>query len=199
MSSRLVGILALQGDFQEHAAAIHRCGSRSLLVKHADDLQNIDSLILPGGESTTMGIIASRDSMIEPLRQYLQTGKPVWGTCAGMILLANQIEGQKNAGQSAIGGLDIAVKRNFFGSQKQSFEIQLSMPVVTDVALEALFIRAPGIIKTGRQVTTLASISHEGKQLPVAVRQQHILATSFHTETTGQNQLHRYFLAMAQG
>lgn len=196
MSSLLIGILALQGDFQEHAEALRQCGARVRLVKQAADLQNIDGLILPGGESTSMGIIAEKNGMIKPLQHFIQSGKPVWGTCAGMILLASRIEGQKQAGQSSLGGLDITVQRNFFGRQKQSFEAKLSIPAVSKVPIEALLIRAPGITEIGPTVTILASYGHNSQKVPVAVRQNNILATSFHTETTEQHYLHQYFLAM---
>ena len=192
-----VGILALQGDFQEHATAVSRCGYPVCLVKLPDDLEKIGWLILPGGESTAIGTIAQKNGLIGPLRKFIKSGKPVWGTCAGLILLADRIEGQKQDGQPSFGGLDVTVKRNFFGSQKQSFETRLVAPAISAGPLDASFIRAPGITQTGPAITILATYRYEGRDIPVAVRQNNLLATSFHTETTSQNLLHQYFLSMA--
>ena len=192
---KLVGILALQGDFVEHAQAIAACGAKSKLVKTARDLAGIDALIIPGGESTTMGIIAQKNNLVKPLQRYIKSDKPVWGTCAGMILLADKVEKQKQNGQIILGGLDITVSRNFFGRQLQSFAASLSVPILSESLLDVVFIRAPGITKTGPGVEVLAEYNFGGKNIPVAVRQGNILATSFHSEITKNKDFHEYFLS----
>lgn len=190
--SGLVGVLALQGDFLEHSKALKSCGAQVRLVRKPVDLEGLDALILPGGESTTMGLIAVKNRLTKPLQDFIASGKPVWGTCAGLILLANEVEGQKKDGQTSIGGLDIKVKRNFYGSQKQSFETEITMPTISDQPIKAYFIRAPGILNIGPEVGVLAQFN----DMPVTIKQNNILATSFHTEISSQNHLHKYFLSM---
>ncbi|HUC20484.1 MAG TPA: pyridoxal 5'-phosphate synthase glutaminase subunit PdxT [Candidatus Polarisedimenticolaceae bacterium] len=192
---RIVGILALQGDFAEHASAVERSGARAKLIKTAAELATIDALIIPGGESTTMGIVAKSTGLVKPLQQFVASGLPVWGTCAGLILLANQAEGQKKDGQTLLGGLDITASRNFFGRQIQSFSASLSAPKITPQPITVMFIRAPGITRVGPQVEVLANQSYDGHDIPVAVRQGNILATSFHTELDINPKFHNYFLS----
>ncbi len=194
---KLIGVLSLQGDFLEHMQAILACGADFRLVKTPMDLKGIDGLIIPGGESTTMGIIAQKEGLIKPLQSFVQSGKPVWGTCAGMILLATNVEGQMQDGQATIGGLDITVSRNFFGRQTQSFEATLSIPEVSPSPIDVFFIRAPGVTKVGPDVQVLASYSFQGKDVPVALRQGNILATAFHPELTADTSFHKYFFSFA--
>lgn len=190
-----IGVLALQGDYFEHVQVISACGAESRLVKTPDDLKGIDGLIIPGGESTTMGILAQKEGLIKPLQSFVQSGKPVWGTCAGMILLATNVEGQMQDGQATIGGLDITVSRNFFGRQTQSFEASLSIPEVSQLPIDVFFIRAPGVSKVGPDVQVLANYTLQGKDIPVALRQGNILATAFHPELTLDRSFHKYFLS----
>ncbi|HEX7259680.1 MAG TPA: pyridoxal 5'-phosphate synthase glutaminase subunit PdxT [Candidatus Saccharimonadia bacterium] len=192
---RTVGVLALQGDFVEHAASIERCGAQGILVRTAIELKQIDALIIPGGESTTMGIIAESIGMVEPLQLFIASGLPVWGTCAGLIMLADKVEGGKRNGQTTLGGLDIIAARNFFGRQIQSFSASLSVPKVATEPIDVMFIRAPGITRVGYKVEVLATVSHNDSHVAVAVRQNNILATAFHTELGDDPKFHRYFLS----
>ncbi len=192
---KVIGVLALQGDYFEHAQAILACGADSRLVKTPEGLEGLDGLIIPGGESTTMCILAQKEGLIKPLQSFVRSGKTVWGTCAGMILLADHVEGQMQDGQATIGGLNITVSRNFFGRQTQSFEASLSIPEVSRLPIDVFFIRAPGVTKVGPDVQVLASYSFQGKDVPVALRQGNILATAFHPELTADTSFHRYFLS----
>ncbi len=140
-----VGVLALQGAFLEHAAMLRGLGAEVVEVRKPEQLAGLDGLVMPGGESTTMGLVAERWGLVEPLRAWVQAGKPVWGTCAGMILLADHAVGQKQGGQPLIGGLDVTVNRNYFGRQNQSFEVLLEVPALGDEPFRAVFIRAPAI------------------------------------------------------
>jgi 5'-phosphate synthase pdxT subunit len=172
----LVGVLALQGDFREHLFALAECGVQAVAVKSLAQIQAVDALVLPGGESTTIAKLA---------RTY--------GSCAGMILLADRIEGA-SLGQESFGGLDITVRRNAFGRQVDSFEADLNMVGITAPPVRAIFIRAPWVDSIGSGVEVLASVEIHGELHPVAVRQGHLLATSFHPEITGDNRIHRYFI-----
>ncbi len=188
--AKTVGILALQGDFAEHAAAVERCGAAVRLVKTPGDLEAIDSLIIPGGESTAIGIVAQSTGLIKPLRAFIAAKMPVWGTCAGLIMLADRVEGQKHDGQVLLGGLNITATRNYYGRQIQSFSARLSIPKVTPDRVNVVFIRSPGITAVGPQVEILSSY----QEAPIAVRQGNILATSFHTELDENSKFHNYFL-----
>ena len=189
----LVGVLALQGDFREHLYALAECGVDAIAVKTLPEIAMIDALILPGGESTTISKLARAFGLFEAISARIHSGMPTYGSCAGMILLAERIEGA-TAGQESFGGLDITVRRNAFGRQVDSFESDLLMKGITAPALRAIFIRAPWVAAIGPGVEVLASIEINGELHPVAVRQGNLLATSFHPEITGDNRIHRYFI-----
>lgn len=196
-----LGVLALQGAFREHIKMLDRIGVEPLEVRKAQQLQDVDGLIIPGGESTSMGLVAERWGLVEPLRGWVQAGRPTWGTCAGMILLAERATGQKRGGQALIGGLDITVNRNYFGRQVDSFEADLNVPALGETPFHAVFIRAPAIAAIAEDVETLATVPGRGDgEEPViaAVRKGSILATSFHPELTGDPRWHRYFVHIVQ-
>ena len=194
MMTATIGILALQGAFAEHAAMIRQVGAQAVEVRKPAQLLGLDGLILPGGESTTMGLIAERQGMVAPLRIWVHGGRPTWGTCAGMILLADRVTDQKAGGQPLIGGLDVTVNRNYFGRQTESFEALLDAPQLGEEPFHAVFIRAPAIVECGPTVTVLASVPGRGAGVVVAVRQGKILATAFHPELTNDLRWHHLFL-----
>ena len=189
MAARCVGVLALQGAFREHVAAVSSLGVAAREVRQLKDMDGIDALIIPGGESTTMGKLLNEWHMLEPLRERIRQGRPVYGSCAGLILLCRTIE---NSDQPRLGVLDATVRRNAFGRQVDSFETDLSIPEVGPDPIPAVFIRAPVIISVGPDVKVLAEVKGQA----VAVRQNNILATSFHPELTPDTRLHSYFLGM---
>lgn len=189
----LVGVLALQGDFREHINALAECGVEAIAVKHLEQVDEIDALVLPGGESTTIAKLARSFGLFDRISERIKAGLPTYGSCAGMILLADRIEGAA-LGQESFGGMDITVRRNAFGRQVDSFESDLTMTGITAPAIRAVFIRAPWVSAVGSGVEVLASVEFEGELHPVAVRQGHLLATSFHPEITGDNRVHRYFI-----
>ena len=189
MTELCVGVLALQGAFREHVAAVTRLGATAREVRQLKDIDGIDALIIPGGESTTMGKLLNEWNMLEPLRQRILDGMPVYGSCAGLILLCRDIE---NSDQPRLGVLDATVRRNAFGRQVDSFETDLSIPEIGADPIPAVFIRAPVITGMGAGVTVLAEVKGQA----VAVRQNNILATSFHPELTPDTRLHGYFLGM---
>ncbi len=194
-----IGVLALQGAFHEHIHMLERLGIPAREVRKPEHLEGLAGLIIPGGESTTMGIVAERWGLVSPLQRWVREGRPTWGTCAGMILLAQQVAGQKEGGQPVIGGLDIAVNRNYFGRQVDSFEAYLSVPVLGDPPIRAVFIRAPAVVAVGPGVEVLATVpGKEGRPVIVAVRQGAILATAFHPELTDDLRWHELFLQMVQ-
>lgn len=181
-----VGVVALQGDVREHIRILESLGVEATSVKRPEQLESIDALIIPGGESTTIGKMAVRFGLLEPLVEAVSHGLPVYGTCAGMILLAGAVtEGD----QPLIGALDVVVKRNAFGRQNESFEADLVIDGL-DAPFHAVFIRAPWIEKVGSDVEILSEVDDH----PVMVRQGSILATSFHPELTGDGRIHRMFL-----
>lgn len=186
-----VGVLALQGDFREHAAILERLGAQVVLVRAADQLADLDALVIPGGESTTIGKLAERYGLIGPLRQVIAGGLPTLGTCAGLIFLAGSTLGDDD--QPQLGALDVVVQRNAFGRQVASFETDLEIEGLEE-PVRAVFIRAPWIEKVGSGVDVLAAVDGH----PVAVRQDNILATSFHPELTGDGRLHTLMLGMAE-
>ncbi len=189
-----VGVLALQGDVREHVLALQECGADPVIVRRSAEIAAIDALILPGGESTTIALLAQVFDVFELIRDRIRDGLPVYGSCAGMILLADRVLDAVD-GQRTFGGLDITVRRNAFGRQVDSFESDLSVKGVTPAPLKAVFIRAPWVEQVGQGVEVLASIQgSDGREHPVAVRQGTILATSFHPELTGDHRIHRYFL-----
>ena len=184
-----VGVLALQGDVREHLAALADCGAVAIPVKTQEELASVDALVLPGGESTTIAKLAHSFGLLDPIRARIKGGMPAYGSCAGMILLANEIvDGM--ADQETFGGLDVVVRRNAFGRQVDSFETDLTVRGITEPLIRAIFIRAPWIESVGANVEVLASVGGH----PVAVRQGGLLATSFHPELTGDNRIHRFFV-----
>ena len=184
-----IGVLALQGDVREHLTILSAIGVEALEVRSGDELDEVDALVLPGGESTTIGRLATAYGLIDPLRARLESGMPALGTCAGLILLASSTVG---AEQPQLGALDVMVRRNAFGRQVDSFEQDLSIEGWSR-PLHAVFIRAPWIEKVGSEVEVLAAVldQHDGAARPVFVRQGRILATSFHPELTGDTRVHR--------
>jgi pyridoxal 5'-phosphate synthase pdxT subunit len=194
-----IGVLALQGAFVEHIKLLQRLGVEAVEVRKAAQLEGLDGLIIPGGESTTVGMIAERWGLVEPLRHWVHSGQPTWGTCAGMILLAERAIGQKQGGQPLLGGLDVTVNRNYFGRQTESFETWLTVPQLGDDPVPAVFIRAPAITEAGSEVERLAELALPDREtVLVAVRQGAILATAFHPELTQDTRWHLLFLAMMQ-
>jgi 5'-phosphate synthase pdxT subunit len=185
-----IGVLALQGDFREHIQAVKMAGHAGLTVRRPEELVEIDALIIPGGESTTIALLAESFGLIEPIRERITTGMPVYGSCAGMILLADRIlDGAQ--GQATLGGINMTVRRNAFGRQVDSFESDLAFD---NSPLRAVFIRAPWVEEVGKEVEVLAEIQgSDGARHPVAVRQGSLFATSFHPELTGDLRVHRYF------
>jgi len=182
-----VGVLALQGDFREHAATVEGLGADAVLVRRPEDLEGIDALVIPGGESTTIGKLADWHGLVEPLRKAIGAGMPTLGTCAGMIFLA----GATAAGhdQVQLGVLDVVVRRNAFGRQFESFEADIPVEGLAE-PVRAVFIRAPWIEKVGDGVEVLAEVDGH----PVVVRQGPIIATSFHPELTLDGRLHALLL-----
>lgn len=177
-----VGVLALQGDFREHASLLSEMGREARLVRTPEQLDGLAGLIIPGGESTTIGKLADRYGLLEPLRRVIGEGLPTLGTCAGLIFLAGRTTGPD---QIQLGVLDVVVERNAFGRQVDSFEAELDV-VGLDDPLHAVFIRAPVVAKVGAEVEVLASVDDD----PVMVRQGNIVATSFHPELTGETRVH---------
>ena len=182
------GVLALQGDFREHAQMFAECGATPVLVRTPEDLASVDCLAIPGGESTTIGKLATRYELVEPLQARANEGMPVFGTCAGMIVMAKGIEG----GTPLLSLLDIDVRRNAYGRQVDSFETDIDVERVGPV--RAVFIRAPVVEAVGPGVEVLAE--HEGR--PVVVQQGRLLAASFHPEMARDPRLHERLLALAQ-
>ncbi len=185
-----MGVLALQGDFREHIAVLRSLGADAVSVKRPEELEAVAGLVIPGGESSVMDKLSRLFGMAEPLKAAIASGLPVYGTCAGLIMIANtvldSIEGQQNWG-----GLDVVVRRNAFGSQLDSFETDLDIPVLGEPAVHAVFIRAPVVESVGESVTVLASLA-DGRV--VAVEQGNLLGTSFHPEMTGDTRFHEFFL-----
>lgn len=190
-----IGVLALQGAFAEHVAILRRLGAEAVEVRTPQQLEGLDGLIIPGGESTTMGLVAQRWGLVEPLRAWVHSGRPTWGTCAGMILLAARATGQKQGGQPLLGGLDVTVNRNYFGRQVDSFEATLTVAGFDPPESPGVFIRAPGITAIGPDVEPLAGLPGP---VYVAVRQGPILATAFHPELTPDTRWHALFLDMVR-
>lgn len=190
-----IGVLALQGAFAEHVNILRRLGAEVVEVRMPKHLDGLDGLVLPGGESTSMGLVAERWNLVEPLRRWVHGGKATWGTCAGMILLADHATGQKQGGQPLIGGLHVTVNRNYFGRQVDSFETTLNVPCFDPPVSPGIFIRAPGIIELGEGVESLAELPGP---IYVAVSQGPILATAFHPELSHDTRWHALFIEMAR-
>jgi 5'-phosphate synthase pdxT subunit len=191
---RRVGVLALQGDVREHSRALAAVGAEPVEVRRPAELAAVDGLVLPGGESTTIGRLLVIFNLLEPLRAAVVAGLPVFGSCAGMILLAQEVlDGRPD--QPLIGGLDVVVRRNAFGRQVDSFEADLDVTGVSGPPVHAVFIRAPWVEKAGESVEVLARVGDH----PVAVRQGSLLATSFHPELTGDTRMHELFVGIVRG
>lgn len=191
-----IGALALQGDFREHLAVVARLGYEGIEVRTVEDLNRIDALLIPGGESTAIGRLATIYGLIEPIRRRAAEGMPILGTCAGMIFLASGTTGVE---QPQLGLLDVIVERNAFGRQVDSFEADLRVEGL-DAPMRAVFIRAPWIEKVGAAVDVLATVEDPGGGgiHPVVVRQGRILATSFHPELTNDDRLHAMLIDLAE-
>lgn len=184
-----IGVLALQGDVREHARSLSDCGVSASLVRRASELERVDALVIPGGESTTIAKLARTFGIFDEISARIKNGMPTYGSCAGMILLANEIL-DAIVGQETFGGLDVTVRRNAFGRQVDSFESDLTFNGMTQTPVRAVFIRAPWVENVGLGVAVLAQVQGH----PVAVRQGSIFATSFHPELTGDNRIHKYFV-----
>lgn len=193
----VIGVLALQGDVREHRAALESAGAATLAVRRPEELAAVDALVLPGGESTTIDKLTRIFQLRDPLRARIAEGMPVYGSCAGMILLADRIlDGHRD--QQTLGGLDITVRRNAFGRQVDSYETDLEVTGVDGGPVRAVFIRAPWVEECGAGVEVLASVDAKGKSHPVVVRQGHLLATSFHPEVTGDHRVHALFVDLVE-
>ncbi len=199
---RVIGVFALQGNVREHLAMLAEVGVEGLAVRRPSELEQVDAMVLPGGESTTMYKLARSFELFEPLQKRIADGMPVFGTCAGMIMLANEITGG-TADQETLGGLDVTVRRNAFGRQVDSFEADLEFPGLGagfDTPYHAVFIRAPWVERVGRDVEVLSTVrSGPAAGRIVAVRHDRLLATSFHPEMTGDARLHGYFAELVRG
>lgn len=194
----IIGVLALQGSFAEHIQMLKRLGVPAHEVRTGADLDQVSALIIPGGESTTIGKLMRISELDNLIRHRAEVGMPVWGTCAGMVLLGRDVgdSGSKVGDpQPLLGLMDIRVRRNAFGSQLESFEATLDAPAVADAPIPAVFIRAPVVEAIGPEVTVLAAL-HDGR--PVAVQEGCMLATAFHPELTDDLSFHQWFVNMAQ-
>lgn len=198
-----IGVLALQGDFREHLAALTRLGAQTVSVRAPRDLEGLNGLVIPGGESSVIDRLSRSYGLAEPIRQALASGLPAYGSCAGMIMLADRIENPAIAAngdvQRSFGGIDMTVRRNAFGRQVDSFESRL---VFAGQSFEAVFIRAPEAIEVGPGVQVLSTVPGQISEVHdriVAVRQGNLLATSFHPEVTGSNAIHEFFINITQG
>jgi len=187
-----VGVLALQGAFREHKWALERLGVQVFLASTLAALRDCEALVIPGGESTTIGRLLNDFNMMEPLRERIRGGMAVFGTCAGMVLLAREIEGSV---QPRLGLMEITVRRNAFGRQVDSFEMDLEIPVLGEEPFPGVFIRAPYAVGVGQGVEILCSVQGKG----VLLRQGKLLAAAFHPELTGDLRLHRYFISQVAG
>lgn len=184
-----IGVLALQGDVREHLAALAAAGAEARPVRRAEELAEVSGLVIPGGESTTMSKLAVVFGMLDPLRERVRAGMPVYGTCAGMIMVADKIlDGRDD--QETFGGIDMTVRRNAFGRQNESFEAAVEVAGVEGGPVEGVFIRAPWVESVGAGVEVLATYGDHA----VAVRQGNVLATSFHPELTGDHRVHALFV-----
>ncbi|MFM7624504.1 MAG: pyridoxal 5'-phosphate synthase glutaminase subunit PdxT [Actinomycetota bacterium] len=185
----IVGVLALQGDVREHINSLSDCGVSAIEVKSLAELERVDALVIPGGESTTISKLARSFGLIEDLRARIKAGMPTYGSCAGLILISERVLDAID-GQEGFGGLDVTTRRNAFGRQVDSFESDIEFKGITGPKFRAVFIRAPWIEQHGDDVEVLAEV--DGRA--VAVRSGSLLATSFHPELTGDNRIHRYFV-----
>ena len=197
-ASARIGVLALQGDVREHVHALEAAGVTALPVGNELDLGSVAGLVIPGGESTTMSKLAVRDGLLEPLRAARAAGMPMYGSCAGMIMLADRVLDAR-ADQETIGGLDITVRRNAFGRQVDSFEADIAVDGIGEESFPAVFIRAPWVEAVGEGVRVLARVSGAAEaDTIVAVRQGPLMATSFHPELTGDLRIHEMFVGIVR-
>ncbi|MFJ9842689.1 pyridoxal 5'-phosphate synthase glutaminase subunit PdxT [Kitasatospora sp. NPDC101155] len=199
MSTPVIGVLALQGDVREHLVALAEADALARPVRRAEELAEVDALVIPGGESTTMSKLALLFGVMDPVRERVAAGMPVYGTCAGMIMLADKIlDGRED--QETVGGIDMTVRRNAFGRQNESFESGIAFKGMDDVPVHGVFIRAPWVEAVGAGVEVLAELpAADGPEARiVAVRQGNLLATSFHPELTGDHRVHAYFVRMVE-
>ncbi len=187
-----VGVLALQGDFREHVFILRSIGADVIEVRTPADLAKVSRLVIPGGESTVIDKLSRIFEVAEPIKQRIKEGMPVYGTCAGLIMLASEIGGAMD-GQQNFGGMDITVERNAFGAQLESFETALDFKGIENAPVKAVFIRAPIVSRVGDKVEVLSSLPNGDV---VAVRQGNLLGTSFHPEISGDSRVHEYFLNM---
>jgi 5'-phosphate synthase pdxT subunit len=187
-----IGVLALQGDFREHISTLTSLGVDSIEVRTVSDIEKSTGLIIPGGESTAIQKLAMNFGLLEPIRSAIRDGLPTFGTCAGLIMLADEIL-DGISGQVGFGGLDISVRRNAFGNQLESFETQLTFEGISGSKIEAAFIRAPIVERVGEGVQILSKLD-DGRV--VAVRNETILGISFHPEISGEKRVHEYFVGM---
>ena len=200
MSAPVIGVLALQGDTREHLAALRESGADAVTVRRAGELNAVDALVIPGGESTTMSLLLREFDLLDPLRTRLSEGMPAFGSCAGMILLASEILDAGAPGRQAapLGAIDMSVRRNAFGRQVDSFEGDIDFAGL-DGPVHAVFIRAPWVERVGPQVEVLAHAPGRDGAHIVAVRQGRVLATAFHPEVTGDRRVHKLFVDIVTG
>lgn len=197
MGDPIIGVLALQGDFREHLAALAECDVIARPVRRPGEVAEIDALVIPGGESTTMSKLAQEFEVFEPIRERLRAGMPAYGTCAGMIMLADEVlDGRPD--QRSFGGLALQVRRNAFGRQVDSFETPVEIAGVEGGPVHAVFIRAPWVEKVIGDVEVLGQVGDGPEARIVAVRQGNLLATSFHPELTGDLRMHRLFVDLVR-
>jgi len=188
----IVGVVAVQGDFSEHIAVLKTLPTETKEIRLPKDLENVDGLIIPGGESTTLRKLFDIYELTDGLKQYAKSGKVMWGTCAGMIMMAQNLTDDR---PEPLRLMDITVKRNAYGRQLNSFEVGLNIPCVGEPTFRSIFIRAPEIVTIGPNVNVLAYLENGN---PVAVQENNLLATSFHPELTRDDRIHRYFLNMVE-
>lgn len=194
-----VGVLALQGDVREHVRILRECGVEAVPVRRPQELEQIDGLVLPGGESTTIVKLARAFDLLEPLRRRIKDGLPAFGSCAGMILLADRVDTEGSPLDETFGGIDMTVRRNAFGRQVDSFEEDVAIEGVAGPPVRAVFIRAPWVSETGPRVRVIGRVSAGAAAGQVAaVRQGSLLATSFHPEITGDTRMHQLFVRVVQ-
>ena len=191
----LIGVLALQGDVREHMRSLEAVGARAVSVRSVETLAQIDALVIPGGESTTMSKLAILDGFLDPLREARWSGMPMYGSCAGLIMLADRVTDARHD-QETVGGLDVTVRRNAFGRQVDSFEADVDMPSIGPDPFRAVFIRAPRVDEVGPEVEVLARVGDDGTI--VAVRQGNAMATAFHPEVADDVRFHALLVDMVQ-
>ena len=193
-----IGVLALQGDVREHLHALTECGARSRPVRRPEELDTVDALVIPGGESTTMSNLAVSFGLVDPIRKRIAEGMPVYGSCAGMIMLATTVlDGRPD--QESFGGMEMTVRRNAFGRQVDSFEAPVEIRGIAGGAFHAVFIRAPWVEDVGSEVRVMGRItSGPAAGRIVAVQQGNLLATAFHPELTGDLRVHRHFVELVR-